>query len=29
MQIQEKISELITKYTDELDESYYARERET
>lgn len=27
MQIQEKISELINKYTDELDESYDARER--
>ena len=27
MQIQERISELITKYTDELDESYDARER--
>ena len=27
MQIQEKISELINKYTDELDESYDTRER--
>lgn len=27
MQIQEKISELINKYTNELDESYDARER--
>lgn len=27
MQIQEKISELIKKYTNELDESYDARER--